>query len=312
MPENEVVSAPPAEGGEPQNGSSQVAEPGAQVPAQSQEAGSIRVENGQQLTSSPTNERPRGASEWFKNRKELSSLKQQLASMQEKQNFLQQGLNKPASSEPPKVLTDQELETLYWSDPGKHWVELKKGLQEFKDLKNSIDERFKEFEEKKLPDTISGYERQKEFRKQEQEALELIFPKGNSSKSLEIRIQENQDRAKKAGEIADEYGLSWAKNPIKVAQFIIKELGFSNGSVATVQNPNAPKKSQMVMTATGSGPSNGGNAKVNKTFSELKAEKERLSSLADENPDLRYDDKFKAEFKAVLDGFTSLLKENKS
>ena len=51
---------------------------------------------------------------------------------------------------------------------------------------------------------------------------------------------------------------------------------------------------------------------MNKTFSELKAEKERLSSLADENPDLRYDDKFKAEFKAVLDGFTSLLKENKS
>ena len=165
-----------------------------------------------------------------------------MAQMERRQNEFLQSLQKAAASPAPqrptldtdKLLTDPAYLDSYLAERDKR-------------LK---DEWKTEVLEKELPQTMDKYENKKNIERQEQEALELIFPKSpaNQQESFEERRDKDPFKRDAIFQIFQQYNLD--NIPPKNAAALALKL-YETDYKPKLRSPNAPSKAQMASTATG-------------------------------------------------------------
>src|SRR3990167_6016879 len=185
----EIIATLPVESVPAETGS-QVSVPSVQTPEQRQETGQRQVETIEQPTPSPVPMRK--ASDFYaerqRYRKRVESLEATLASMQKTFESIQ---NKTVETVPEKSIPQYDADE-YFRDPVAFQLKLQKQIEE--KLQKKYEEQKKEILEKDFPEYIQRQEIEKEHLRKGQEALELIFPKGDSNKSLTERILENTQK----------------------------------------------------------------------------------------------------------------------
>ena len=207
-----------------------------------QETPPAQVENGAQPASSTEGARPLAPSEHFEIRKLRNQMRESMAQMERRQNEFLQSLQKAAASPAPqrptldtdKLLTDPAYLDSYLAERDKR-------------LK---DEWKTEVLEKELPQTMDKYENKKNIERQEQEALELIFPKSpaNQQESFEERRDKDPFKRDAIFQIFQQYNLD--NIPPKNAAALALKL-YETDYKPKLRSPNAPSKAQMASTATG-------------------------------------------------------------
>ena len=241
---------------------------------QPQETVSSPVETSQQPTSSPSAPRLR-PSEHYEIRKLRNQLKEQSELVKQ---FISQNKSTPVA-EPVEKAED------FWVDPEKWSLEREKQLRdEFETKIKSLKEEFPQF--------IQSTQQAEILKRQEQEALELLFPqdKSNPVESLEDRISRDTVRLQRIQSIIEKYGLSESLNkyPTKSTENILKLLAIEFPAESV--NQTVPKKAQMVSTAT-STPAQRGDKK-SMTLSEIQKELAMLSRQQEEDSKIRFDPAF--------------------
>jgi hypothetical protein len=292
MDETQVVTTPPVEGS-PEGTGSQAAVPTSQEAGQSQETGQAQVESREQSTSSQPSERPQ-ASGFYQARK----LEKQIRQLTEEISRLKQQPKQTTSEVKPPSAEDQMAE--YFKNP----VEFtKKQMQEMREVIR------KELLEKELPEFIGRSESERENKRKEQEALELLFPKDSSkpNETLEERVRRDKVRTERIQQIIDEHGLN-ALDPKKGASLALMLYNQEVTARKPAPNPALPKKSQMGSTATGT-PANGVGGNKTMTLQEIKAKNTQLDAALENDPSLKYSEKFIAEKAAVRLALTQRAEE---
>lgn len=293
--ENDTLTAPPVEGsgeGTP----SQATETTEQSGAQPQSTGVTEVDANVQSASSEASERPK-ASDFYRSRKEVQALRNMVQDLQKQI----QAQAKPQTSDvvpPPK--DDFNIDE-FWKDP--------KSYQERRE--QVIREQIRrEILEKDVPHILTQREQQISSQKREQEALELMFPVDSAKpgQSLEDRIKTNPERSQRIIEILqskklDILGQTAPKEAAELALMIYEREMSKN---VQPRNPAAPKKGQLVSTATGV-QTMGGIKKMN--YGEIKTKIDEMNRKMSENPEIRFDDKFVSERALLKEQLSKLAKE---
>ena len=191
MPEIETIPAPPVEGEVPQGGATQAAEPGAQVPVQSQEPAPVKVETGEPKPSSSLETRK--PSEFYKDRdrykRRVDSLEQMIKDLQ---NQISSNSTKTVSkAEPRKIEFDADK---FFANPSEVIGQILES-----EKKAWREEVRKELLEKEIPGLLSKSNQESEMARRQQDAMELIFPKSGpeDKSSLTARRDSDPERAQK-------------------------------------------------------------------------------------------------------------------
>lgn len=300
MNEQSVQTAPPVVEGLPQGSGSQESAAVPQGTPPTQETTSVAVDNGEQHTSSQDGTRLL-PSEHFtvrEIRRENKALADSIAQMQRQQQEFMQQMQQQFTA-PPKRQESQFDPNKFWTNPDEVLSEREKRLQEDWSRKQQ------EFLEKTLPERLGQFEKKRETERQEQEALELIFPKSpdNPNEPFESRRDKDQFKKNAILEIFETYGLD-AVEPKKAAKFAIKV--FKDEYEPKLRNPNAPSKAQMASTASGmpvGGPSAPNQQTINEQLSKMNAQ-------VGADPSLFRNEQFMAQWNALRDQAEKTIKGN--
>lgn len=290
----ETLTTPPVEG-VPEGTGSQGSEAAEQSAQQNQETGTAQVESPEQQASSK--DEARKPSDYYRER---DKYRRRVETLESTVNELRQMLSKPKTAAPsaPQVPEWLNLEQ-FWKDPTSILLRLKQEAKE---------EAIKEYESK-FPEKIKEFEATKEHERNEQEALELLFPKTspNSKETLSQRVAKDKARMEKIMEIMDTHKLDeFSKtHPIEAARLVVS-LYEQEKAKARPANPNVLPKKLVGGAATGS-PSTGG--KTMATLNEVRVEREKLEKELENNPDLRYDPTFKQRWDSVKSQYSKLSQE---
>lgn len=280
-PEQTVVATPSIESVPEKTGSQENVLP-SQEDKQTQDIETPQVETAPQLPSRQETGRPR-PSDFYK----IRQLEKTIRQMEDRFNKILEEKNKtPVSITPDtKTLSEQEMSDLFYSNPVKWALERETQLKQ--DFKSEI-EKFRN----EVPEIISAQDKEKEYGRNSQEALELIFPKSSSNLSLQKRIEQDPERAETIMRILEETGLEAASktNPISAAKTVLKLYDLEQKEKQSQRSPNAPTKGQMASTITAM-PQGGGRKMP--TVQELQVELQNMNQKLSENPDLLLDKNFK-------------------
>lgn len=298
--ENEVltITAPPEESvaAEP---ASEATEPVSQETAQPQETGAPQ---GREAQPTPSNGETRKPSEYYRDRqfkKEIESLKKIVSDLQ----------SRPASTAVQPV--SPASRTLSKIDPVKLWENPTQILSEvLAEHEKLMREEFKkELLEKDIPNVMNQTNQARESERNQQDALELIFPKSSADdkRTLVERVNADPKRRDQIQEMLNETGLEIVSqtDPVKAARTLMKLMEASKPPVP--KNPNAIKKTLVGSTATGS-PSGAGDKKM-ATLQEIKSQLSVLDEQVGKNPDLRYEDSFIQKRTELKNQLSALAKE---
>lgn len=299
MNEQSVQTAPPVVEGLPQGSGSQESASVPQGTSPAQETTSVPVENGEQHTSSPGGTRLQPSEHWSVRevRRDQKALADTIAQMQRSQQEFMQQMQQQFTA-PPKRQESQFDTNKFWTNPDEIFSERDKRLQEDWDRKQ------KEFLDKTLPERLGQFEKKRETERQEQEALELIFPKSpdNPNEPFESRRDKDPFRKNAMLEIFAEYGLDNVE-PKKAANLAMKI--YKAEYEPKQRNPNAPSKSQMASTASGM-PVGGPSVPTPQSINEELA---KMNAAVGANPALFRDEKFMAQWDALRNQGEKLIKE---
>jgi len=282
--EDTLTTTQSVEGVSGQTPESQVAVPETQVSEQSQSAESVAVDSGQQEASSQTAERPR-PSDFYRDRREMRQLK---TALNDSQRQIQELASYIKSQQTPSVVQPVAKEPdadAYWSDPVGYTQKIRDQIRE--ELRKEISES--------IPKTWEQMQVQDQRRRNEQDALELIFPKSaNSNEALEDRIARDSAKAERIQRIlvdtkldilSREHPMEAARLALQLYDAEAKETQKKN------TNPNVIKKALVGGVPSGN-PNNGGKLKM-ATIEEIKTEIGKMDKQLEVNPNLRFDDAFK-------------------
>jgi len=314
--EEPITTAPSVEGS-PEGTGSQVADSSVQGETQAdnqvQETDKPQVEGSGQQTSSEGAGRPKTSDFFHKREREkrrFFEIENQVKQLREQLQSLGSKQQAPAPPKPEEKLDYDTFSKQFWdtkSSPDKFMFEYLQKME--KKIQENYDNRIKEFKEKDLMESLTQLERNKEFQREQQESLEVLFPKDekNPNLTLEQRIEMSQDKLAKLDEIEKREGLTgmFERNPKQAVNLLMK---LYNYEMANNKNPNAPKKSQMgsIVTGTPIGRSGG---KGSMTLNEIMAEKSKLDRALDENPKIRFEPKFKEQRAKIIEMFEQREKE---
>lgn len=301
MQEEETLTAPPVEG----NGLEsppQETPPEAQAPEEPQETDVPKVDGTVQPASS--NGETRKPSEFYKERqlykRKIENLESQISEVLKRLDSKQQ----PNTVTPPTQRKHSFDEARLFAKPQEVINEI---LAEERKL--MAEEIKKEILENYIPKVYSETEKKRTFEKEQQEALELIFPKSGADdkRSVKQRMDADPERTAKVQEMLDETGIDLIseKSPLKAAKALLK---FLDEKKETPKNPNVIKKALVGSTATGS-PAGGG--KKVATLNEIKAQLNALDVEVDKNPDIKYEPTFIQKKQALKSQLSALAKELK-
>lgn len=315
MEEDTKVTTTPIDGS-PEGTGSQAANKAGQPDNQSQTIGTSKVEGGEQHTSSSSSERPK-ASEFYKAREHDKKWKQSLegkvqqlsGQLTEIGSVLKELRQKPPDE--PKFLTESEMQELLVSDPIQ-WAQEKE-----RKMKHDLEKTVKQVKEVEVPNILKAHDEKKEKQQEEkqfeikgQEALELLFPKTGSDDTSKIdeRKKRSPERTKRIIEILEDTGLTEISlvDPIKAAKSVLMILDLE----AKVQRPNSgvTTKSQLgAVIPTGTIAGNGGSKTM--TLEEIKSENDKMYKELDNNPDLRYDEKWVARRDSIKKELGKIIEE---
>ena len=296
-PENEV-STLPVEGDFGTTPETQGTEPSAQAPAEPQETGPAQVESEDTKQSNQPSGRRIPPSGYIKIRQLERTVKDLTERLQKWDSAKTSSPEVPPTPKP----NPADLERKFWGNPIAYQEERERQLRE--ELK-------KELLEKEFPEYLSRKEQEKEYQRNSERALELIFPKSNpaSEEGLKERITKEASRAEKIIKILQETGLDEVSktDPVKAARTVMELYEFKYPS-KQARSPNAPSKAQMASTASSS--SSGG--KKMPTPQELKTEVDALRQRMSDNPEVRFDETFMQRWNNVNAEYSKLIqtKEN--
>lgn len=287
--EDTTKTAPPVEGVPGTTPESQVTVPEGQPTEQQQETGQDQVEVSDQQTSSQ--EETRKPSDYYRERtryrRKIDSLEATVKQMQEAQQ---------KTVSPPK----EEAPVSYDENPDLYLQKMEERVE------SRVRQQILEVEMPKK-------EKEMEYNRNEQEGLEILFPKTEkyNHATWRERAEANPDRSEKIQNILEQEGLDELGKlgyPLKAAKLALKIYESETNPVSQRKtNPNAIKKSLMGPTATGSQPTGGTTQMA--TREQLQAEVKKLDAEVDKNPALRYDDGWRERRKQVQNQYTQLIKE---
>lgn len=277
--------------------------------SQSQNSGTASVESGLSSAPSGSAERPK-VSDFYNQRNRLKRIESQLKDFQstaQKINELQEAISKlssPSVPAPSNTLDEKQLQDLYWADPVKFQIEREKKIRE--EMEKKVQERLGMIENE-IPKYLEKTEKQKEYHRQNQEAMNILFPINDSNKHLsdEDRIASDPKRLTLVTEVIKEWDLEdmVKQNPLKAAKLIDK---FVKEKSATVVNPAAPKKSHLGTTVSGGMQNMSGR----KSIADIQAEIRQLHEDLSNNPQLRHDEKFQSRKKMLSNELTQIVSES--
>ncbi len=298
MSDENVVTAQLVEGS-PEGTGSQATEPAPQGSDQPQNTSQPQVEGTEQSTSRQAPARPK-VSDFYESRREVKELRSEIQQMNEQ--IRKMGLQQPAPT--PKTAdaapTDEQLLQEYFKNP----IAFRK-----RELEQFWEELKKELREKEFPQLIEKRESERTYERNVQEALELLFPKNSSQPNEELadRIARDPGRAEKVKAVIKENKLDLIDDPKIQANIALKILSQEAKPVVKV-NPAVPKKSQMGSTVTGT-PANGVGGMKNMTLQEIRAQQKAQADALENNPSLRYDEKFIATQTQIHDALVKRASE---
>lgn len=297
--EDTTITTQPVEGTS-EGTEAQVAEPASQDVEQQQETGQTEVDSSEQQTSSESPERPAQPSDYYLVRKQKRKIKE----LEDKYNTLMNRFEqqyKQTSVAQPTELTQDQLEKLKYEDPYK-WIELRDKQRE-----DQLNKKLESLE-KDLPSRIQQWQQQQELVRQEQEALEKLFPKdpNNPDADLEDRVQMNLDRSKRIQGIIDQYGLSQSlnSNPIKAADAILAIYESQKTQQSKPMNPAAPKKAHVQTVNSGKSANNQTNLKQN--MADVSKARQELIDKLRSDPSLYSDPEYKKQAEALDSKYNEL------
>lgn len=302
---NDGVTSQPVEGNA-EGTAPQVTDPTPQGTEQPQETGVTSVESNAQPTSSAATERPK-VSEFYRERNRLRRLEAQIREFQSSNAELKKQLEKmtinPSVEKAEQSLTPEQLDQEYWKNPLQFQLNREKKLRD--ELEKKIDALTGNIQNE-IPKYLEQTASKREFERQNQEALDILFPKSNSNKNLsdEERIASDPEKLKLVGEIIEEWDLKemLQKSPLKAAKMINH---FIEQKTKKPLNPASPKKSQLSTTTSGGV----FNPSSKRSIDELKAEINKLHNDFTNNPSLRFDEKYQQRRKQVQEELNKLVKE---
>lgn|SRR3990167_5473454 len=290
MFQEELVATPPDSGVTGQQPVSQDPGQTPQGSPQDQDPASSQVETTVQETSRRGTERPR-PSDFYRDRQRFRNLEGTIKQQSDQLKQMQALLEGLKSSVPAKASEPNDEFKINWDDP-------EKSLKEnFASLKKAMQDKIEEIKSE-IPSFISKHEVEKSWPKQEQEALEILFPKGpDLPEDLETRVNSDAKRLDRVHELFNLPHIARLAqiSPVDAAKLVADKLEIEalKKQKEDVRNsPLAPKKAQMVGT-TSSTVSGGGKKMITKEdavkrFSQIT---ERLS----QNSNLINDPKFMEE-----------------
>lgn len=302
MPTEEAVTTQPPESVSTPNVEPQAPAPSSQEPAQAQEGGSGQVETSQQQPSSQEPARPR-PSDYYNSRKMERTIREQSNQIRQMAEMIQQIVNqqKPAvsdSGQPSKQIDPNE----FWNDPiafqQRREAQLREEIR--KELLSEI------------PKTYEQIQSQERQTRNEQEALELIFPKSADSpngESWRERALKDPQKMEMIEHILSENGLNeFSKtHPIEAARIAVRIYNDELKAIKQkTQNPNQIPKALVGGKPSGN-PTIGGTKMT--TLKEVKAEIVRMEEELDKNPNLRHDPAFKQRQTAVKMQLTQMVNQ---
>lgn len=290
MEPNETLTVPAVQdaGVEPPSTETQ---PPAQAPAEPQEtATNPEVEVGSKVPQEPEPPR-RKPSDYYRERETIRSLKEQIALQNQRFDELTSLLKKKDEPGTPEAV---DFDPAHFSPEHKRIL-----LAREKALRDEIATLKSEF---------SGWQKSKaeeENNRKMQGALEKLFPKSSpdSTESLQERMAKDPERTDQIRELLISSGLNeLAKvNPDLAVEVVLQKMG------SPTPNPTVLPKSLMGGVKTGN-PSGG-----NKPDPEanLLAENKKIDAQLEANQALRFDEKFMARRRQVIDELARLMKEKR-
>ncbi len=163
----------------------------------------------------------------------------------------------------------------------------------------------KELFEKKLPEFLNTTEQRRTQDRNEQEALEMLFPKSSpeAAESLDARILANPELADKIVSLMKSTGLdvlsrTHPKEAVRLTMKLLEE--------KPAPNPTVLKKSLMGGTARGNPNVGGQRPRAEK---DLLSELKKMNDQLDSNPSLRQDTEFKKRRGMVMQELERLTQE---
>lgn len=282
-----------------------------QETSQPQNSGTTTVDSSSQQASSASVERPK-VSDFYNQRNRLKRIESQLKDFQstaQQISELKDAIQKLSSSSAPKsnnTIDESKLQDLYWADPVKFQIEREKMLRS--EMEKKVQEHLGMIENE-IPKYLEKTEKQKEFTRQNQEALDILFPKNDSNKHLsdDDRIQADPQRLQIVGDIIKEWDLQEMvkTNPLKAAKLIDK---FVKDKMAPTVSQAVPKKSHLSTTVSGGIQ----NPSSKKTLDTIQQEIRKLHEDLSKNPELRNDDKFQNRKNQLNQELTRIVKESQT
>ena len=259
--------------------------------------------NENQTPSSKTSDRPKPSEYYFARKREqgrISNLEKQIANLTEIIQKSGSQQTKPSEAVTP---SNDELLKQYLNDPI--------GFQQ-KMMQTELQRLRAEIREKDFPEVLKSRETSSLKERNEQEALEILFPKDNSNPNIPVedRMMKDPEKAEKIQEILLRPSLAKLsiENPKEAAELALYLYDKEKQVAKPPVNPAAPKKSQLTSTATGQPSGHTGGVKK-MTLQELQAEKAKLHEQLEKNPDLRYDDAYVAKMKEIKIALVNRAKE---
>lgn len=296
---DELLAPPTVEGTAPES-APQATPPISQETGTLQDTVPAQVESQQSTSQSPLAERPK-PSDFYRTRKEMKALRDQIDSLTNLVRDSQKA--RPASVEAPATQTPEELEKAFYSNP-RGWFEKQVAL-----LKEQHQKEIQALKDEEIPKILETRTSQAQLVGKKREALEMLFPKTDTSPhdNIEERATSDPSRFERIDKIMKEYGLveQFQVKPAESARLILKLLELE--TKAAPKNPAVPQnKARMASVATGAPTGANGGKKM--TLDEIQKAKNRLLDAANENPSLRTDERWLAERKNLTAQLDQLIK----
>ena len=259
-------------------------------------------DDGQSQSSSTVESRP--PSYYYKNRqkekKKVQALEKQIEEMSKQMERMQ---NMHAESQQPK-LSPQDQEAMYLNNPIQFMQERDRQLRE---------EMAKEYEQK-MVQMRDDMERINELKRQEREALELLYPKANSSDPSQVVGQDDPERDEIL-EILETYGLEELSHtrPLEAAK-ATKEILEARRLRRSKQdaNPSAISKDLMGSTQGGNVVSSNEDQNQARSMDDIRRDMASLKDRLSKNPDVRFEDSYKQESMKIKNELSEAIRKEQN
>ena len=291
---DEQTSTPPVQGDVPQTGTSQPTVPPSQETVQQEQTGNPSVEGTEQQTSSEP-EGTRKPSDFYRSRergrRRMESIEGSVKSLTDKfDDFLTMQQTAPQVAEP---------------------FDNQRFLETPEDVLNQRDQQLEErIRDRILNEELPKIESERDFKRNQQEALGIIFPKDSfdSKETLSTRANKNPEKLEAIQDLLETTGLDELSktDPTSAASIALELYNSRNKPADRKTNPTAIDKKLMGNTATGS--SNTGGTRM-PTLAEVQAQRKALDSEADLNPALRENAEFRAKRVKLSQDYISVARE---